>query len=118
MTLQECYGSMGADYDEVIGRLRSEERVQKFLLKVLDDKSYELLLTSLEEKNIPEAFRAAHTLKGISQNLSLTALYHASAVLSDVLRDRTEYGDDIESPFEELKDEYERSIDCISQLKG
>ncbi len=118
MTLKECYEAMGGNYEEVMSRLRSEERVEKFLLKVLDDKSYELLLTSLEEKNIPEAFRAAHTLKGVSQNLSLTGLYHTSAVLSDVLRDRTEYGEDIEPPFEELKKVYEHTIGCISQLKS
>ena len=43
MTLQECYAALGGDYDEVIGRLRSERMVQKFVLRFLDDKSYELL---------------------------------------------------------------------------
>ena len=43
MTVKECYEKMGADYDSVMGRLRKDERVQKFLLKFLNDKSYELL---------------------------------------------------------------------------
>ena len=43
MTLKECYAAMGGDYDEVIGRLRSERLVQKFVLKFLDDGSYDLL---------------------------------------------------------------------------
>lgn len=39
---------MGADYEGVMGRLRTEERVKKFLLKVLNDKSYDLLIDSIE----------------------------------------------------------------------
>ena len=39
MTLKECYEKMEANYDEVIGRLRSERLVQKFALKFLDDPS-------------------------------------------------------------------------------
>ena len=31
MTVKECYEAMGADYDDVMGRLRKDERVQKFL---------------------------------------------------------------------------------------
>ena len=42
MTLKECYEKMEANYDEVIGRLRSERLVQKFALKFLDDPSYQL----------------------------------------------------------------------------
>ena len=47
MTLRECYEAMGADYDGVMGRLRSERMVQKFALKFLADPSYELLTRSM-----------------------------------------------------------------------
>ena len=46
MTLKECYQKMGGNYDEVFSRFRKEERVQKFVLKFLNDKSYELLCES------------------------------------------------------------------------
>ena len=59
MTLQECYGKLGGSYDEVISRLRSERLVQKFVLKFLDDGSYETLVRAVGEKNQEEAFRAA-----------------------------------------------------------
>ena len=29
MTIQECYKEMGADYEEVQSRLRTEERIKK-----------------------------------------------------------------------------------------
>ena len=86
MTLQECYAALGGDYDEVIGRLRSERMVQKFVLRFLDDKSYELLCGAMESGNYEEAFRAAHTIKGVAQNLSFTALYQSASALSEALR--------------------------------
>ena len=48
MTVKECYDAMGADYEDVFARLRKDERIQKFLLKVMNDKSYDLLCSSLE----------------------------------------------------------------------
>ena len=46
MTLKECYDALGGDYDEAMGRLRSERLVQKFVLKFLDDGSYGLVRQS------------------------------------------------------------------------
>lgn len=109
---------MGADYDDVMARLRKDDRVQKFLLKVLDDKSYTLLIDSVEERNIPEAFRAAHTLKGVCQNLSLTKLYKSASVLSDVLRDREDYREDIEPALAQVKQDYDEMIGYIRELAG
>ena len=116
MTLKECYEAMGADYDEVMSRLKTEERVQKFLIKVLADPSYTLLCDSIAAKNVEEAFRAAHTLKGVGQNLSLTKMYESASVLADILRDRHDYGDDIEPAFEQAKADYETTMSAIRKL--
>lgn len=118
MTVKECYDAMGANYEEIMGRLRTEERVKKFLLKVLKDKSYDLLTTSMEERNIEEAFRAAHTIKGVCQNLSLTRLYESANELSEMLRGRSEYGGDIEPVLEKVKEDYAQMIAQIQKLEG
>ena len=86
MTLQECYAALGGDYEDVLGRLHSERLVQKFVLKFLDDGSYDLLLRSAAADDREEAFRAAHTIKGMCQNLSFTALEHSSTALTETLR--------------------------------
>ena len=86
MTLKECYAALGGDYDAVLGRLPGEKFVQKFVLKFLNDGSYDLLLRSMEEQNYEEAFRAAHTIKGMCQNLDFTRLYRSSSALSEALR--------------------------------
>ena len=87
MTLEECYTALGGDYQDVLGRLRSEKLVSKFLLKFLDDGSYDLLVTSMDKGDWSEAFRAAHTIKGVCQNLSFTTLYRSSSLLCEALRE-------------------------------
>ena len=71
---QECYAALEGDYQGVLGRLTSERMVQKFVLKFLNDGSFDLLVRSMEEENYQEAFRAAHTIKGVCQNLDFTEI--------------------------------------------
>lgn len=111
MTLKECYAAMGGDYDEVIGRLRSERLVQKFVLKFLDDGSYDLLCSSMESKDYAEAFRAAHTIKGVCQNLSFTVLGKSSSALSEALRNG--YTPEADGLTEQVKAEYQQTIQAI-----
>lgn len=117
MTVKECYDAMGADYEDVLGRLRNDDRIRKFVLKVLKDPSYSLLCDSLEAKNIPEAFRAAHTMKGICQNLSLNRLYESTHEMAELLRNREEYGEDIEPVLKKVKEDYEVTVACIQKLE-
>ena len=58
MTLKDCYTSLGGNFDEVLGRLRREQTVQKFIYKFLDDKSYSLFETSMANQDYDEALRA------------------------------------------------------------
>ena len=111
MTLQECYAAMGGNYEDVIGRLRSERLVQKFVLKFVDDGSYGLLCRSLEEKNYEEAFRAAHTIKGVCQNLSFTMLGRSSSALSEALRGG--YTPEADALAEQVKAEYQQTAQAI-----
>ena len=88
MTIQECYAALEGDYQEVLGRLYSEALVQKFVGKFLADQSFQLLESSMKTENYEEAFRAAHTLKGVCQNLSFTRLYQSSHEITEALRTR------------------------------
>jgi HPt (histidine-containing phosphotransfer) domain-containing protein len=116
MTLNECYDAMGADYKEVQGRLRTDERIRKFLLKLPNDPSYETLCRSLEQKEIEEAFRAAHTLKGVSQNLSLTRLYRSADALCEALRGKTTYDPAYEPLLAGVKEDYAVVAENIAKL--
>lgn len=116
MTVRECYQAFGGNYEECMGRLRTDERIAKFLTKILDDQSYRLLVSSMEQRNMPEAFRAAHTLKGICMNLSLNRLYESAVKLTEALRNREEYGEDLEPLLEQVGKDYKLTMDVIAQL--
>ena len=115
MTLKECYAALGGDYDAVLGRLPGEKFVQKFVLKFLNDGSYDLLLRSMEEQNYEEAFRAAHTIKGMCQNLDFTRLYRSSSALSEALR----HGITPEAPalLEQVRTDYGQTADAIRAFR-
>lgn len=89
MTLKECYAALNGDYEEAMGRLRSERLVQKFVLKFLEDGSFELLCRSMEAGDLSEAFRAAHTIKGVCANMAFSALLKSSSQLTELLRGGT-----------------------------
>ena len=80
-------------------------------MKFPDDPSFSQLKNSLAEKNTKEAFRAAHTLKGVAQNLGFTPLYETAAAITEVLR--TGNLPDGESMMNAVTKEYERTIAAI-----
>lgn len=116
MSLKECYKSLEGDYDDVVGRLRSERLVQKFVLKFLNDGSYDLLCRSLEAEDYKEAFRASHTIKGVCQNLSFTKLYRSSHDLTEALRDG--WTPQAAPLVEQVKKDYEQAVTAIRQLQA
>lgn len=116
MTLKECYQAMDAGYDEVMGRLRSERMVQKFVLKFLDDGSYGLLLDSMAAQDYSEAFRAAHSIKGVCQNLAFSKLMESSSALTEALRN----GLSPEAPalLERVKTDYDATVSAIRSFQA
>ena len=102
MTIQECYAALEGDYEEVLGRLYSDALVEKFVGKFLNDQSFQLLESSLKAGGYEEAFRAAHTLKGVCQNLSFTKLHQSSHEITEALRTK----------------DYERALQLFPQVEA
>lgn len=102
MDLRTCYMNFGGDYDAVLGRLYREDIIQKFLYKFLDDKSFQMLETSIKNEDYEEAFRAVHTLKGICQNFSFTRLFESSDAMTKLFK----AGD------------YKKAVDMMAQVSG
>ena len=55
MNIRECYDTIGADFEDVLGRLGSESLIQRFALKFIDDGSYNELTEAITEKNAEKA---------------------------------------------------------------
>ena len=116
MTVQECYAAFGGNYDEVFSRLRTDDRIKRFLQMALNDASYQLLIDSIASGNVDEAFRAAHTLKGVCGNLSITRFGESSTALCEYLREKRVLDDKAMSMLPKVKEDYELTMNCIKQL--
>ena len=115
MNLKECYEALGGDYESVLGRLRSDRMITKFCLKFLDDKSCENLVEAVGRKDAETAFRAAHTIKGICQNLSFDRLYESSHAVAECLRSGA-WDEAAVAMTERVKEDYQVTADAIRQL--
>ena len=114
MTIRECYGELGLDFDAVLSRLVNEKLVQKFALKFLDDPSFQNLKDALDSKDVETAFRAAHTLKGVCLNLGFDNLYPSSKDLTKLLRAGSMDG--YEDLFVEVEKEYNRTCEALRKV--
>ena len=78
----------GADVDGALNRFMGKTSLyKKFMKKFLEDRSYPDMLESLAGHDPEEAFRQAHTLKGVAGNLSFAALYEAASKVNAALRE-------------------------------
>lgn len=121
-TIETCYAVIGGDLEGVRSRLLTDDRIQKFLGIFLQDGSYAQLLQSLEAGELKEAFRAAHTMKGISRDLGLTPLFTYSAQLADVLRPDAEGNpagplESVDELVAQISGAYQITVDAITALQ-
>lgn len=77
----------GINYEEGLKRFSNKaELYEKYLVKFFSDPLFAELGNYISEKNYTEAFKCAHTLKGLSGNLSITGLYKYISVMVEALR--------------------------------
>lgn len=111
MTLKDCYERLGGGYDAVRQRLPSERMIQKFVLKFLNEGSYDDLVAAMAAKDGEAAFRAAHTIKGVCANLGFDRLHDSSDALCESLRHG--WTDDALPLLAPVQEDYERTIAAI-----
>ncbi len=86
-TFPEKLAAYGIDYTDAMTRMDDDEDLYKRLaLKYLDNKNYTDLVAAMEAKDYDSAYAAAHTLKGVSGNLSFDQLYKVSSALCEALK--------------------------------
>lgn len=117
MKIEECYLALGGDYAAVLGRLRSEKLIERFFLKFPEDKSFAQLEAALPAGDGETAFRAAHTLKGVCQNLGFDRLGASAAALTEALRGGT-ISPEAAELFAVVKEDYRQTLDAISNYEA
>lgn len=118
MTTKECYEYIGGNYDEALRRLMRDDMIAKFASKFLEDKSYSGLVEAMEQEDYDQAFRMAHTLKGVCQNLSFTSLGNKGNELTESLRDGSRDIELAKQLYVQVEKEYKRTVDGLKMLLG
>ncbi len=113
MTIQECYASIGADFEGVMSRLMKESSVAKFTLMFPMDDSFSSLKKAYEAGEIRAAFLAAHSLKGMAVNLGFNDLFHAASTVTEEYRNG-EVSDLIDEEMQRCEAEYNKVCQAIA----
>ena len=113
MTLENFYEVIGGDYAGTKSRLLTDERILRFVSKFPTDESFKNLEKALKENNVQEAFRAAHTLKGVAGNLGFNALFNISQEVTEILRGGSL---EVSAHMPKLKELYDLTVENIAKL--
>lgn len=117
MTVEQCYQAMNGDYEAATRRLMNDGLIEKFLSKFLADESFTDLCQAFEEKDYPKAFKAAHSLKGVSQNMGLDPLSAPAIELTEELRDG-QGSEKALALYESVKENYEMVKQVILEFQN
>ena len=113
MTLQECYLEMEGNYADVKSRLTKDERIEKYMIRFLNDDSFLKLCEAKDAGNDQEVFRAVHTLKGVCLNLGFQKLYQTCHVMTEAVRGGVKLEN--EALFSDVENAYHLTVDCIKR---
>ena len=86
MTIEECYATLGGNYQQALGRLMNDALIKRFVLKFPSDKSYDNMVAAINARDTDTAFREAHTLKGVCRNLAFDRLDSSVSEITEHLR--------------------------------
>ncbi len=107
----------GVNWDDVKDRFMGNENlIEKFMLKFLNDKSFEQLTTEIGNRDVQEAFKACHTLKGVSGNLGLDGFRPPVLELTEILRAGSLEGAD--ELYMQIKEKYEQLIEILNKYNN
>lgn len=115
MMIEELYSQIGGDYEGVLRRFGSEERILKYIRLFIAGDDYNDILTSLECGDAEKGLLFAHNLKGVGLNLGLTGVWDVCAKMCESLRE----GEACEKAMQllpQLKKEIESIKELVEQL--
>lgn len=94
----------------------NEEFYFRMLRKLEQDTTYQALTDHMEEGDYVEAFKDAHTLKGLGANLGLGILEKDIVELTEVLRNPPYDEAEAKRLFELVKEDYKTCVEGIHKL--
>ena len=86
MELMDFYNAIGENYDLLLSRLLSSDRIEKYLTIFFSENSIEDLKTWIINNDFQSAINTAHTLKGVTATLGFDHLSSDICGLHGVLK--------------------------------
>lgn len=116
VTLEEFYTQVGGSYEEVLGRLRKDSLITKYLGLFGSDQSFADLAKAVPAQDWQGVFAASHTLKGLAANLGLENLRAAASDICENCRNK-QPDENVQAQFERVEQEYQQALSAIDTLK-
>lgn len=117
MELLDQLKEYGVDVDTGVARFVGKQDLYvKFLGKFLQDTSFEGMKNCIEQKQYPEAFEYAHSLKGVCGNLSLSPVTEQVSELTEILRNKETLSESEQQNVQELLDAMTKSYGDVIQI--
>ena len=116
MTVQELYTRIGGSYESAKRTMAMDKLISRFVLKFLNDQSFQRLSDSWEARDPKGVFEGAHAMKGVCANLGMDSLSAAASEIAEEFRpghDRKLEDQEITERVEALRKAYDVTIEGI-----
>ncbi len=111
MITVEALREFGVDTEKGLALCMGNEALYLRLVgSVPTEKRFDDLSRAIDEGDLDAAFEAAHALKGVLGNLSLTPLYEKASQITELLRSRTD------ADYKKLMEELISAKDTLTDI--
>ena len=86
MDVKQFYAEVNGNYEEALSRLMNDAFIARMVAKFYANNSYNDMISAYEKKDVQALFNAAHALKGVAGNLSLTSLFEVASMITEATR--------------------------------
>lgn len=115
MDLKEFYTAVGGDYDEVMSRLRKEERIVKYVGKFTKNEGFQKLTDAIAANDVKAIFETSHDVKGLCANLGFGTLQQLASDICEQCRNGAPDMNILPDIFAEAQTEYASIRENIKQ---
>ena len=105
MNVRQFYIEINGSYDDALAIMMSDFFIAKMITKFINNNSCEQMISLYEQKDYRALFAAAHTLKGVTGNLSLTPLFELACTITEATRNSDNVN--LDNEIQELRESYD-----------
>lgn len=116
MTVQELYENIGGSYESAKRTLQMDKLISRFIVKLLDDKSFDRLMAAGKSHDPTALFEGAHAMKGVCANLGLDSLSESASELAEEFRAgnaRKMDDAEVDRRLADIRERYEKTVEQI-----